>query len=366
MNPFKHSDYDLPENPTITEMLDVLDQLPDSTEYEWELVVTDIVERLEDCRTLCEQILEQDQFDAATDDQDIRFAALFILCTYLRRQSHYSEARRQLKTYSEFSDRPMYSHIRSMVSDNYQDQVRHAHDAAENAEPHPGASHNLARNIIDGLEEDKSIPIQNPESVADTHLNIALNNANYPKHRATKGLLLALRGEFEHSKEQIRKARDMEDEDMENYAVRLAEYQEYLFRVRMQEYESSIQSDIDESYENLSESIDTMETKANRLEDYFDDVRTQSLQFIGFFATLLAVIITSAQFATQVAARSAAPLIVIMIGGLMTAIGGFNFTLPKQSNEDEQAYREYVPMVIGILILALGLGLLYLTAPPSG
>jgi len=344
-----YSTFNPPSDPSKDDLVGYISDLPESDAYQWELAITDLVERIEKINDRCVEILNGEY--AA----DIRFAALFAACTEHRRKDNYGRARQLLKTNQEFSDRAMYAHLRSLLVSNDDEAILYAERAAEEANPHPGASHNLASKIIHSLEDGEDISINEPIETARKHLDIALKNADYPKHRATRGLLFALEDKFHLAKAEIKEARDQEDEEQSDYAIRLGEYQEYLFRVRMQEYEAELKDEIDSRYGDLQGSISEMESKADELEEYFDSLRIQTLQFLGFFATLLAVIITTAQFATQAQPTEAALLILVMIGGLLTAIGGFSFTLPTMDNSRSRLYRQSVSVVLGIFLLLLGL-----------
>jgi hypothetical protein len=373
MSTDQYSDFEWPDELEPDRLSESFAKLPESTEYEWELAITDLVESNDTVEDVCKEILESQQPD------DVRFAALFAICTEHRRKDNYTNARNLLSDHREFKNKPMYLHLQSLLTSDQHDAIRKSKKAAEDAKPHPGASHNLAGNIIEALEDGIEVPVENPREVAEDHLDIALTHADYPKHRATRGLLLALENRFDKAEAEIQKARDRESEkDMKNYAIRLGEYQEYLFRVRMQEYEADLKENLNSKYGDLKESISTMEERAEELEEYFESLRTQTLQFLGFFATLLAVIITTAQFATQVEPTAAAPLILVMIGGLLTALGGFNLTLPKpptgsdnptetddqtssddRTQTDNRLYRLLIPLLLGIVLLVFGLALIY-------
>jgi hypothetical protein len=344
-----YSTFDPPSDPSREELVEYFAGLPDSDAYQWELAITDLVEHTENISALCKEILTGEY--AA----DIRLAALFAACTEHRRKDNYGRARQLLKSNQEFSDRAMYAHLRSLLVSNPDESILYAERAAEEANPHPGASHNLASKIIHTLEDGENVSVDEPIETARKHLDIALKNADYPKHRATRGLLFALENKFDLAKTEIEEARDQEDENQSDYAIRLGEYQEYLFKVRMMEYEAELKEEIGSRYDELEGSIAEMESKADELEDYFDSLRTQTLQFLGFFATLLAVIITTAQFATQAQPTEAALLILVMIGGLLTAIGGFSFTLPTTDDTRNRLYRQSVSVVLGLVLVLFGL-----------
>lgn len=328
------------------DVIQFLDALPSEIEREWELRLTRLIENASNRTDDLERIFRMESITAEHEPEFVRFAAFFAYCTYHRRQGNISELGLLLRKYDEFEPHPMFPHLQALhakridTQKSYQMAVDYARETINRVgSDHPGATHSLATAIVDVLEEEKSNVLardrENLLEEAEKHAELAIDQSEYPKFMTTYGRILALQGEYDEGVKQIHRALDMEDASKDDYAIRVNTYRSHEFKMFLNKYTEKIskdQQEIREKQETLNEEIDTaieeLDTIRSKSETRLQEIQTQTLQFLGFFATLLAVIVSSINITTSFPLPEAASLILVLTGGLLAAFGGFTIVLP--------------------------------------
>lgn len=329
-------------------LVEFLADLPDKGSRAWELNLTKLIERIPEC--------SNDLYDIAvtpvhnhedTDDYFIRFAAFFGYCTYLRRHRNVSVLENTLDEFNEFVDEPMYAHIRALFlqlrghRDDLRDAVDEARRAANGVENHPGVEHNLALSITEALEQEAMDKTDQLIQEGMESVNQALQRSDYPRFYATHGRLLAIKGNYKKAREEIKKAIDKENPNKEDYAIRLGNYQQHLSNINIKESENILD-------DRITEAINQIQGVQEETEETISKLQIRTLQFLGFFATLLAVIITSVQIASAQPFTVASRLILVQIGGLVCAFSAFGVILP-----DRRGWQRYSVMFVSGFILII-------------
>jgi tetratricopeptide (TPR) repeat protein len=340
---------DLGNDHTKEDIVEFIDNLPETETRAWELNLTRLVERVPGIEQTFQDIIDDDGFNTDSSDDSIRFAAFFGYCTFLRRQKNITEFEDALTTHQEFSDHPMYYHLRALFlkrrgrRGDFSDAIENARKAATNLDGHAGVEHSLASSIIFAIEEDIEEKTDELLDLAEESIKNALRNSDYPKFYATQGRLLALQGEYERAKKSVRTAMDKEDISKQDYPIRISEYQQTLSRIYLHEISEAHEQRIDEA-------IDKIDQAQDKSEKMLEDLQTRTLQFLGFFAALLAVIVTSVQITVSFAAVQAAQLILILVGGLLCSFSGLSFILPHKKS----VKRGGIVFILGIILISFG------------
>lgn len=351
-----------------------LDDLPPERDREWELRLTRLIENFSHRTDDIYEIIESDSLQTDHDPDFVRFAAFFAYCTYHRRNDNATEFRTLLERHNEFEDRPMFPHLRSLqvkMTDELgsgRKAITHAREAiARVGTEHQGVTHSLATAILNVIEDDGQELEELDASrealleEAESKVRAALSESDYPKFHATLGRVLALQGQHGAAIAEIHEAIDKEDDTKDDYALRISNYRSHEYRITLRKYSEEMnreQETIREEQADLNQqveaAIDEIENTRAKSEERIRNLQTQTLQFLGFFATLIAVIISSVQIATTLAVLEAAILISILTGGLLVAFGGFSFILPGEKVLRRSAAvfgAGFCLVVVGLLVL---------------
>lgn len=339
--------------PTRAELVDYLDGLPPRDERSWELALTALIERRPDSHGTLLDIADSEEIEGIEDTYAVQFGALFAHCTYHRRHRNVSELERRLARFPEFEGEPMFAHLRSLFlqlrggSGDLSQAVEEATRAARELEDQQGVEHNMALATITAVEGsgDLDRPDERLEE-AEENVRSALEKSDYPRFYATYGRILAAKGMYEPAERNIRRAIDKESEDKSDYAMRIGNYQRHLNRIELQRHADDLER-------RLEGTISRIEEAESEARERFTDMQTRMLQFVGFFATLLAVIIGSVQIATSFGVVDAMALILTLVGGLLLAYGGLGFLLPRVDRRNIAGVA-----LFGLLSVAAGVGLL--------
>ena len=95
----------------------------------------------------------------------------------------------------------------------------------------------------------------------------------------------------------------------------------------------------------------------SELEKATEHYRNQVLQFMGFFAAILAVALSSVQLATQLSFPQSGGLVLILVGGITISFEELKYLFSSPS-EDEKA-RSWSTIGVGFLLITIGIGVGY-------
>lgn len=136
---------------------------------------------------------------------------------------------------------------------------------------------------------------------------------------------------------------DEESQNKSDYAIRISDYQQALMRIQLQEQMAVLETEVEETRAELA-------AAREESAEIVRSMQVRTLLFLGFFATLLAVIITLVRIATSFSVQGAATLMLVMTGGLLCAFGGFSASLP----DGNCARRGGLVFLAGLLVVCAG------------
>lgn len=143
---------------------------------------------------------------------------------------------------------------------------------------------------------------------------------NYAKFYCTKGRLTAIQKSFPEAKQLIRTAIDKESSEREDYPLRVSDYQICLMRVQLDESSQKLELALNKGLQQ----IDAALIEVNR---YASEERARNLEFLGFFAAVIALITSGTQLTQRPSVVESAQLIIIFTGALLIAFSGLSFLL---------------------------------------
>jgi tetratricopeptide (TPR) repeat protein len=363
-------------------VLEFLSSLPKEGSREWETSLTDLVKKeesvnIDSLKDILKDIIddEADEYD----DDNIKFAAFFAYCTRLRRNQDFLPLNQMMEDFEEYDDRIMYQHLKGMAEKGEGKRVnqieksleysRRAAEWMENKENlnNAGVYHSLASGLIKMMENSSEEITDENISEAEKYIELAIENSDYAKFYATKGRLETLKGRYDRADELFQKAINKEDSNQRRYAVRVGKYQMYSFKNDFQEKMSDLQVKADnlndranelddrvgEAEEEMSKAVDNaVEDATDYAKQEVQKSRTSTLQVLGFFSAILAVVITTVQISTSFTPSNAAFLFLILTGGLTASFSVFSVLL---SNEDVQLKRLGFSLLASLVLIVIGL-----------
>lgn len=354
------------------DLVEFLTTLPPESDRNWELALTRLIEQASNRSADLRSVVEMDEGDLDCDDAEfVRFSAFFALCTYHRRQDNVTVFGSLLHDYAEFDEHGMYPHLQALHAkkgttlQSYEEAIEYGREAVRRmGDDHAGVAHNLAGGIVRVLEDGKADQLgYDPDALqgeAKAHVERAIRQSEYPKFKVTLGRILALDGDYDRALGLIDEAIDGEDEAKDDYALRVINYRMYESRVRLEKYSEQVEAG-QEEIENQQEAFETELTEAigeiERIQDEskkrLERLQAQTLQFLGFFSTLLAVVIATITVAVQFTLVESASLILVLTGGLFTAFGGFTIMLPIEDAKEKST--RLALLGIGLLLVGFGM-----------
>ncbi len=339
-----------------------LESLPPEREHGWELHLTKLIETAPDCRRTLRSILNDE-----ASPESVRFGAFFACCIYHRRQGNVTQFGMLLREYAEFDDHPLFPHLQGLHQSQLSSPgsghraIEFAREAAQRVGAHPGVRHSLAIAIVEHLEQEPSESAQELLEEAHENVTTAIERIEYPRYFDTLGRILTHQGKYDDARANIHKAIDLEDEAKEDYAIRIGMYRSHEFRVILEEHAADISNEQQtirtqqrELGEKVSGAVAQLEHASEQSEERMREIQTQTLQFMAFFATMLAVIVSSITVTTRFPVPDAAALILVLTGGLLAAFGGFTIVLPI----DRVRTKAAALFGMGTLIAGAGIGVI--------
>jgi tetratricopeptide (TPR) repeat protein len=302
------------------------------------------------------EILGRDSFDVDRDPTFVRFAAFYFLCSYHRRKDNVSQFGETIDRYrSEFSHLLLYRYQHSMFrrergrEEDYPAAIDEARDVVETLGPEAyPLVHGLAHNIIQGLERGLIAPEEH-----DRYANEAIERLNsvisrrpdVSKPFSTRGRARAYLGEYEEAKRDLNTAIQKENANQEGYGERVSRYRHILSRIEMMEVKDEIDAKVEEAKRAIDETRHSAEARV-------DELQARVLQFLGFFAALLAVILVSTEISSTFPPTEAMRLLLLLFGGMLSSFAGFGLLLPLENT----TRRSVVVLGFGLVLVAGSIG----------
>jgi division protein CdvB (Snf7/Vps24/ESCRT-III family) len=311
---------------------------------------------------------------------DFMHAALFCTCKFHLELGEVAEAMEVLEEYkSKLDNYPYLDYLRSQVlierftAEDNDAAVEAAREAQRQYDNIPELEYNLSKILVTALERNYVysgggyLPDSEDEmlDLAESMIENALDERpEHPKYLHVKGKIMSERAQFQDARRIIRQAIPEINHKLAGSQVRLSEYKQSLSSVDFQEQVSKVESEINklgDRAKELNNEIGELRGQTRDLENTIDDLETETqniqtrmLQFLGFFAGLIGVVVTTAQVTLSVdSVVEGTSLILVLVGGLVVAFSGFSFILPRPGDDDVD--RAVFAFVIGALLVISGI-----------
>lgn len=329
-----------------------------------------------------EDLISGDSIDTDADTEDIQFG-LFVLM--VKRAIHpdpsdFNTLSRLDEEYRDsVPDRPTKPYFRSLLyrygyeREHRQRGIRLAYEAVDAQVENPAIYNNFAAQVVEVEEQfgidslDLDIEDGDVSELALEYAEKAVRqDSTEAEYYATLGRVHSLLGDLEEAERNVQRAIELRlDEDTQG-SPNTASFRSILRTIKSKRKTQKIEAQLQEAQEQfdeisekhslLEEQYESLEGQYESIESKFEDsveqFRTTTLQFIGFFTALLAVVVTSVQVTEITNSVSAArSLIITLIGGILVSFGGFSLMLPDKEGGYSKPVRLGVLVLIGILLL---------------
>lgn len=256
-----------------------------------------------------------------TSNASLKFNAFYSLMVLYRKQKDVSKAEKIAKKYNYlFKDKPLYLYQMSSIHKKRLTQsdailsIEYARKAKEQIEmineEYPGFYHNLA-DVIALAYENKLISGNDliEEGIENITKALAIDY-NYAKYYCTLGRLQMLEGNYIEAKKNIIHAIDIEDSTRKDFALRISDYQDAL-----------VKCSIAQSMNEIENVMSNFEQNKTQLEQELEKMRNSVIEFIGFFAAIVALVLASVQVSVSMRWEDGIKVIGFMIGGIIISFG---------------------------------------------
>lgn len=290
--------------------------------------------------------LELAETDTDEGDADIRFAAYFtaILCGLGNPNHDFEDVVGMLGDFRAEFDEPILHYLgcrvyrQGFTAGHYETAILAGVTVAEQVSENEFVYSNIADAVIDyvystseiGIDEE-TIPDNRAELLffAHEYAQRAIYSAEDEPHlHSVLGDVLLLQEQYDEAEEQLEQAIEKELDTLSGRVIGgvavTDRYRQQLRDVRRLRHQAeSAQRSLDDLPDEVDGFVEEFEETVRRYRD-------QSLQFIGFFAAIVAVVLVSAQVVTNVSSfELASRLILVFIGGLLTALSGLGMVMER-------------------------------------
>lgn len=272
-------------------------------------------------------VLENDLITRETEVEDYlnttssnkRFAAFYALLIICREYNNYSKYNLYVDKYaSEFARYNLYKIVLSTYFRNkgilgekeeYKRSIRFAEEACEVLPTNLAVKHHYAAIIVQALEEKTDVDI--------TIINKAIERLDdviiaYPRHApyyCTQGRLFAAMGDYHRGISNVKKALDLEEVIDKDSMIRIGQYNYYLLQIKMMMENKQV-----------DEKIGEFNSTFHEIEHNFDNLKTQYLEYLAFFSSVLAFILVTVNIISQVDDFNKCAGIILMFAGALIVV----------------------------------------------
>lgn len=349
----------------------IVEELPEPNELQFILDLTYLIGATDDDYNLQKEALRwfKDAIESPPESIDrdptfVRFAGFHALTIHSYSNELISEwGERHEKYRNYFTDweyEAMYRFDKAMYDyhTNESDNIMRARDnlqflANNELQDNTGVINAYVSCTLRACEKDLSVSDQDLQDAADA-IRHAIRLFPFPEYFRNWGRLLGVYGErvgnlyiLEKGKEKIRTGM----ERTESFDTRdLDSYRYYLNTIKYQERIIKADDEINDIRRRLQE----VNKNAN---EAADEIRSETLQFIGFFSAIITFIVTTVQFSTSLDSVSQiASVIAIMSGCFVISFSVFIFLLKDESPIND---KDTIGVVWGVGLFLIAAGLVF-------
>ncbi|SEL88736.1 AAA family ATPase [Haloferax larsenii] len=329
--------------------------------------------------SIAEKILNYEKFDSELDSKTIRFGAFFAWIADKTQQTSLKTddvSRFYERFKDEFEDCKMFDYLTARVYSLSYDQheLTHAmesgYKAAKKMTTNPNIQYTLCNSVLRYLllfdytdiysetlpqEEDALLDeciwllkqVIDGDRILSDQSRSPFKMPLYPQFLETLARLYLAREDFSEAHEAVKQA--IEAANRSGMFER--DQQRMIFSLSEIEYQISLL----ERYSEFDKRVSEAQAQMREFEKEIERTRTQTLQFIGFFAAVITAILAIVQVVVQPQpVSSSSRLIIVLISGLLVAFAGFSFMITERSNWG-YLIRTIVVFLLGATGLWLGL-----------
>lgn len=283
-----------------------------------------------------------------------RFAAFYALLIICREFNNYSKYNEYVDSYAdEFKQYNLYKIVMSTYFRNkgilgeengYRRAVKYAEEACNLLPTNWAVKHHYAELIALAIEENAEISISQINKAIDRLDDVIIAQPNHAKYYCTQGRLIAATGDYRRGISSVKKALDMEGVVDKDSMIRIGQYNYYLLQIKMMMETHQVDNKIAE-FNSTFEGI----------EHNLDNVKTQYLEYLAFFSSILAFILTSVNIVAKIDDFNRCAGIILMFAGtLIIAFTTFRMLLYFSSRVKLKFVKVIICFIIGFLLLIFG------------
>lgn len=285
------------------------------------------------------------------NNKNIAFSAFYGLVVYFRRYKFFSELEKLVDRYGDnFNNKPLFNIAMCTIYKNKGSEIdlqlalEYATHALESCNNHQGILQTYADTVAYTLEQGYSISDQILEKAIRCVNEAIVIDSKYPKYYCTIGRLSIYKNEYTQAKQFILKAIDLEDSKQSDYAMRIADYQNYLQRCYIKESVYKIDMSVKDALQQISDT-------QSEVREQMEKEKLTHLEFLGFFTAIISFILSTIQISLNFEVVEATTLIMILLGVIIISMIVFSILMGVKK---VQGWKIIFLFLIGIFLIAVG------------
>lgn len=283
-----------------------------------------------------------------------RFAAFYALLIIFRQFNQYSKYNSCVNTYiNEFVDYNLYKVIMSTYfrnkgilgeKDEYYHAIRFAEEACTDLPANLAVKHHYAETVAFIIEEKVVVDIAIINKAIERIDDVIIVYSKHAKYYCTQGRLFAANGDYQRGIANIKKVLDLEEIAGKDSLVRIGQYNYYLIQIKMLSENEQLDGKIGEFNSSFSE-----------VKNNLDLIKTQYLEYLAFFSSILAFILITGNIAITVNDFNKSAGIILMFTGSLIIVFVIFRTLLYFTSDKRYSYLKMLGCCsIGMVFLVMG------------
>lgn len=300
-----------------------------------------------------------------TLDKNVRFNAFYALSIYYRRGEHTSCYCQLIDKYiDQFEQDFPLTNINWATYYKYKSRhdryylvnaLEYAEKAAVQIRNNPGVYQTCADLVVKAMEKGIDLPgkeerLKNAVNLINRALDI---NAEYPKYYCTKGRLFFYQGKYDEALNLLEKAIDLEKLNDNDSILRTTQYYYYLIDIQAKEMGRQLDDELHSAENQIEGKLQENKKQTDKLFGDLDSMKAKYLEFLAFFASVLAFIISSINIIQNFQVREAMALLLVM-GGILNITFALFRLIIDYNNTTKSYMRTAWIVVAGALLIGLG------------
>lgn len=316
-------------------------------------------------------IIENDEYP-----EDVRFAAYYGLSIFYRRGENASEYCKLVGKYdSMFPDYPLTSITSSFACRYRYNDTGDSIDlmgALENArkavlllKENPGVYQTFAELVVVALDKKEDLPKELLDEAFQMVNRAITLNSGHARYYCTKGRLYYYAGEYTKACSLLEKAIDLEKLNGNDSVLRIAQYYFYLVEIKSKEMIKNLDGKLQQNRQELEEAVKSNDRKSETLFDRLkeesknfsvalDGVKARYLEFLAFFASIFAFIISSVNIVSKEDTFLNKVAVLLVFGGILNLSFGILRLLIDYSHEKSLYIKTTYIFILSALLIGGG------------